>query len=115
MRHPDNLRKRLIPPFERRIFFRYVSYLENGKWSVPILTKSELFTQSELAEGWHMIDGRTADIYIPAFVPGRKLSAVPKCPEPPEGVSVPERQTKKKTNFKVFGNVFFDALPEDFK
>ena len=116
MRHQNNLRKRLIPPFERRIFFRFVSYLENGKWSVPVLTRSELFSRSELAEGWRMIDQRTADIYIPAFIPGRRLSAIPACPAPPEGASIPERrQTVQKKNFKVFGNAFFDALPEDFK
>lgn len=114
MRYPDNLRERLIPPFERRIFFRFVSYLENGKWSVPVLTRSELFSRSELAEGWRMIDQRTADIYIPALVPGRQLSAIPVCPAPPEG-TLPERKNKLKQNAFISNNIYFKLLPEDLR
>lgn len=114
MRHQNNIPKQLIPEFERRMFFRFVSTKEAGIWTKPQLVSGEILSKREISFGWHMVNERTADIYIPSPNGGRKVSAPPAAPPLPTG-TLPERGTKLKQKTFILNNIFFQLLPEDLK
>ena len=96
------------------MFFRFISTREAGVWSAPLLVSGEILSQSEVSSGWHMVDDRTADIYIPGKNGGRKVSGPPAIPAPPEG-TLPERKNKLKQNAFISNNIYFKLLPEDLQ
>ena len=104
----------IIPPFEKRMFFRFISTREAGVWSAPLLVSGEILSRNEIDSGWHMVDDRTADIFIPGKNGGRKVSVPPAIPEPPKG-NLPERKNKLKQNAFISNNIYLKLLPEDLR
>ena len=117
MRNKNTLRngRILTPPFERRLWYRFVSTQEGGRWSQPRLVSAEVLQTREVAEGWHLVTPAAADIFVPGRIGGRTASAEPpRSPKPPAG-ELPERPKKRKISYTVFNNIFFDDLPEEMK